>query len=215
MSWTILKTDNNASGIKDLQTAIKLALENKILMFGAASDQGSNDNPDLIFPLASGSIFCIGAAKTSGQAEDSSERDSHYVFPGTTLEIMSRMRSRSKDPQGSAEMLLSSSCATALAAGLTALILHCVEITETKRFKNRPPHHSPTPETGSKTESKTRKDLTTHKTMKSIFDKMVVDENKKYIAVKNFFEARFEDLDWEPYGEGELEKAMTKIIRYD
>lgn len=196
-------------GIEALEAAIKDAREKKILMFGAASDQGYNEsNPNSIYPVSAGGVFCIGAAKVSGQAEDAAERESHYVFPGRNISSAPRRMSKTNDLQASIELTSSSSFATALASGLAALILYCVEITEEERQQSQKYRNiEPSPIN--------RKDLTTYDTMKSIFDSMVAVENKKYIAVKTFFDAKFADRAWEDDGEERLVDSVAKIIRYD
>ncbi|KAF8244126.1 hypothetical protein K440DRAFT_610568 [Wilcoxina mikolae CBS 423.85] len=87
MSWTIEKTNKNARQIEELEAAIKEAHKSRILMFGAASDQGYNSSGKPYYPAKGTGVICIGAAKGSGHAEEVAEKDSDYLFPGGTLGI--------------------------------------------------------------------------------------------------------------------------------
>lgn len=192
MSWTIAKTDNNKDDIPALENAIKEAYQKKILMFGAANDQGINDT-ELPYPARGQGVFRIGAATESGSADGPGENQAQYVFPGGSIGINAMSGSRSAE--GTVELACGSSFATAIAAGLTALILYCVDITGVKE--------------------KHRKQLTDFETMNSIFDSMTATDRKqrKYIEVKKYFESRFANFDWENDGERELILAVDKIIR--
>jgi hypothetical protein len=120
MSWTI-GADSNDEGVKKLNEAVEEAAKRKILMFCAASDQGIS--LDTSFPGQSPSCFKIGAATTWGTAHKSvgtSNNHVDYIFPGHHV--------HSGDPAADKpNLLMGSSVATALAAGLVALILRCVQ----------------------------------------------------------------------------------------
>jgi len=196
MSWTIAKTENNKDGIEALDNAIKEARNKKILMFGAANDQGGNDT-DLPYPAKGHGVFCIGAATDSGTADSAGSSQAQYVFPGGSVGVGSVRGSTGSSAEGIMELASGSSFATAVAAGLTALILYCVDITGVK--------------------AKHRERLTDFEVMDSIFTNMTTTDRKqrKYIEVKKYFEGRFAKLDWEVDGESELILAVDKIIRYE
>ncbi|KAF8544885.1 hypothetical protein BDD12DRAFT_373383 [Trichophaea hybrida] len=86
MSWTIAKTEKNKDGIAALENAIKEAHEEKILMFGAANDQGGNDT-DLPYPAKGQGVFCIGAATEAGTPDGAGDSQAQYVFPGGSIGI--------------------------------------------------------------------------------------------------------------------------------
>ena len=126
MSWTIERTDRNKADIDALQQAVELAARANILMFCAATDQGAYR--DRTYPAASGTkkIFKIGAAEASGAAHkwlgDQSAVD--FIMPGHQVVV------ERHDDRNVAKFtpLTGSSVATALASGLAAVILYCVQL---------------------------------------------------------------------------------------
>lgn len=127
MSWTIERNDDNIEDIRNLESAVEAAAKAGILMFCAATDQGVVQNRS--FPAASGTkqLFKIGAADPSGAGwkwvGDPSEVD--FFFPGHKL-VHDRP---GETPLEKCTIKLSgSSIATALASGLAALVLYCVQL---------------------------------------------------------------------------------------
>ena len=126
MSWTIKKTDDNASHIENLEKIVKKAAKNGILMFCAASDGGAVT--DQTFPAESQRelVFKIGAATEEGKAwkwvGDDTRID--FIFPGFKV-VQERYEAALLKK---CNILTGSSVATALAAGLAALVLDCVQI---------------------------------------------------------------------------------------
>lgn len=199
MSWTIAKTENNKPGMAQLERALQEARKANILMFGASSDQGWNEeNPGL--PSGFPGVFCIGAAKSSGKAEDQSEKEARYVFPGSAgnsdlrASIAQRQGDLQVTPLEAAPTPNSSSFATALAAGLAALILYCVDLTEILDLQE------------------TRM-LRKFEVMRDILDRMCSD-NKKYIAVKKYFDPKLASMSWDYDSATKLREKIKVIIRY-
>ncbi|RYP93507.1 hypothetical protein DL770_000391 [Monosporascus sp. CRB-9-2] len=126
MSWTIERTPNNASDIDDLESAIEAAAKEGILMLCAANDQGVEH--DKTFPAACGRtkrIFKIGAANAPGwPAEYVNPKEVDFIFPGHNV-LKERPGDRSVEKS---KPLTGSSVATAIAAGLAALLLYCVQL---------------------------------------------------------------------------------------
>jgi hypothetical protein len=192
MSWTIEKTNKNARQIEDLDAAIKEAHKGRILMFGAASDQGFNSS-NKPYPAKGTGVICIGAAKGSGHAEEVAEKDSDYLFPGGTLGIKLPRQQPTEDERP--QTVSGSSFATALATGLTSLILYCVDISKYGKEGHR-------------------ESLQDYATMKLVFETMArVGGHPKYIGVERFFKATFADFEWELDGKKELDDAVEYIIR--
>ena len=125
MSWTIERTDENKSDILALEQAVQDAANKGILMFCAASDGGAVS--DRSFPARSVKevLFKIGAATEEGSkwkwVGDATNID--FIFPGHKV-VKERY---SEAPIQSCNLLTGSSVATAIAAGLAALILDCVQ----------------------------------------------------------------------------------------
>ncbi|MBE3047546.1 hypothetical protein IMZ48_34545 [Candidatus Bathyarchaeota archaeon] len=106
---------SNASAIDALDIAVIRAAREKIIMYCAGQDQGKYDKP-LSWPAAStpNVLKKIGFAKSFGKEGDPvNVKNVDYLFPGTLA------YSKSTD--------LSSSAATARAAGVAALVLWCAE----------------------------------------------------------------------------------------
>ena len=125
MSWSIERTDENKNDIADLEKAVRDAANNRILMFCAASDGGAVS--DRSFPAKSVNelLFKIGAAKEEG-SKWKWVGDANYVnfiFPGYRV-VQERYNEAFLK---NCKFLTGSSVATAIAAGLAALILDCVQ----------------------------------------------------------------------------------------
>ena len=125
MSWTIEGTDDNESYIKTLKEAIKVAADKPILMFCAASDGGAMS--DRSFPGSLRDfVFKIGAATEDGKAWKwvGDEGNIDFIFPGHEV-VQERYKEALLQDRN---LLTGSSVATAIAAGLAALVLDCVRI---------------------------------------------------------------------------------------
>ncbi|CCT70672.1 related to microbial serine proteinase [Fusarium fujikuroi IMI 58289] len=124
MSWTIDPPKDDRER-QDLENAVIEAANANILMFCSASDKGAHDVPTYPSKAATGKIFTIGAANSSGASVDYVGNTSglSYTFPGDKVEVDSGP-SRKTPP----EIVDGSSVATALAAGLAALILYCIQV---------------------------------------------------------------------------------------
>ncbi|KAK8023411.1 intracellular serine protease [Apiospora marii] len=133
MSWTIEKTETNKTEVEKLEKAIARAAEDNILMFCAAADGGAQR--DRTYPAATAStknIFMIGAAEPAGTATKwLGETLVDFIFPGHEV-----VRERQDDP-GVTKYTpkTGSSVATALASGLAALVLYCVQLAAVARQK--------------------------------------------------------------------------------
>jgi hypothetical protein len=118
--------DPDAEAIGKLEAAIDEAVRQNILIFCSASDQIEEDAKDsLPYRQAPGYVFRIGAALPHGQSapetEDKGKID--YFFPGSQV-------AEDFNPRGSKLPRFhdGSSVATALAAGLASLVMHCAVV---------------------------------------------------------------------------------------
>lgn len=124
MSWTIDPPEDEEER-RFLDAAIVEAANADILMFCSASDKGAKQNAT--YPSkATTKIFTIGAATASGAADPwvGNLGNINFTFPGTKVEMDGP---RSSTDTSSREVT-GSSVATALAAGLAALVLYCVQV---------------------------------------------------------------------------------------
>lgn len=114
MSWTIKRTHQNDGILNDLDDAITAAHSAKIVMFCAAADEASFQ--ELACPTGNGNTITIGAENDAGQEWPKVGKNAvDFFLPGVDVKV--------KD-----QILSGSSIATALAAGLAALIRYCIMI---------------------------------------------------------------------------------------
>ncbi|RAK99153.1 subtilisin-like protein [Aspergillus ibericus CBS 121593] len=127
MSWTIRETEDNYNSISALRDAIRAALDANILLFGAASDKGAVT--EIEYPcFYDRRIFRIGAATADGRVYDPTGNPQHlsFIFPGHS--VAPRNPYLEKGLPIDSEEKSGSSISTALAAGLAALVLHCIRL---------------------------------------------------------------------------------------
>ncbi|KAK7409057.1 hypothetical protein QQX98_008761 [Neonectria punicea] len=133
MSWTIDPPEDENER-RFLDSAILEAANADILMFCSASDKGAKQRAT--YPAkATGKIFTIGAATASGTADQwvGNLSNISFTFPGSQVPL---------DDDTALKGVTGSSVATALAAGLAALILYCVQVrlvlaTDQEKHKTR------------------------------------------------------------------------------
>ncbi|KAG8677738.1 hypothetical protein FPOAC1_003766 [Fusarium poae] len=119
MSWSILKSAQNEEDVASLEEQIKEAAKNNIIMYCAATDNNDYGENDKVFPHCTdtNAIRIVGSGTEAGKpSEFVNEKQVHYLFPGEGIKQLG-------DQSGS-------SAATALAAGLAALLLWCFQNSE-------------------------------------------------------------------------------------
>lgn len=123
VSWTIEPT--GTEGDQNLELAIADAAQRGILMFCSASDRGAKQNATYPSKAAPGRIFTIGAASVwrNAVASVGSLDRITFILPGEKVSVPGSERASLsfREPSGS-------SVATALGAGLAALMLYCVKV---------------------------------------------------------------------------------------
>ncbi|KAH8659966.1 hypothetical protein BX600DRAFT_551493 [Xylariales sp. PMI_506] len=138
MSWTLPMKDNK-SGHKDkLHEALKKAVANKVLMFCSSPDKGKFTELDYPSGPWPNDFFRIGAAHADGTVFGWTPEDRiTFVLPGVDV-IKDQVGSRNSFQTASGKSGVStrvvdfkyetgSSVATALAAGLAAMVIYCVK----------------------------------------------------------------------------------------
>ncbi|KAI9737165.1 MAG: hypothetical protein M1834_000758 [Cirrosporium novae-zelandiae] len=190
MSWTFSELDQNSE--KNLRGEIEKAHNANILTFASASDQGFN-HTSKSYPGNIPGVFCIGAAKTSGMADDAALRESHFVFPGGSAGLKSPRRTQTNAASNS-DIVFGSSFATAVASGLAALILCCVEICGLG--------------------DEYRDLLQQHERMQDVFQGMAGTPKPSYIEAEKYFPSRFADKTLEDEEDIEdFRRIVERIIR--
>jgi Subtilase family len=158
MSWTI-ESSRSASDIVDFHKAVKEAEEKDIIMFCAFSDQGNVSSTDC-FPSEFQETLTVGAATSLGHPCTWVNKE--LVQPGEHIIIEANPTSPSKPESGS-------SMATALAAGLAALLLYITQLVKPEAYEQ----------------------LRKPKEMKDRL--MKVGGTEKYIPAKDLFRLEFKD----------------------
>ncbi|EWZ96832.1 hypothetical protein FOWG_04078 [Fusarium oxysporum f. sp. lycopersici MN25] len=128
MSWTVKETVENRDGVNTFRQAIKDALDAGILLFCAAADTGAIAEVEYPWSFDQRRIFRIGAATADGRVwgPTGNPQSLSFILPGH--KVVSRNPHREGALPDDFEERTGSSVATALAAGLAALILHCVNL---------------------------------------------------------------------------------------
>jgi hypothetical protein len=195
MSWSIPRTEANESHIMELEAQISAAHKENILMFCAATDEGLDVSHDRQFPAAcKDKVFCIGGAEDSGRTDSSvGEQPVHFTAPGKAVVGLMQHRP-SRAAENNAVPVMGSSVATALTAGLSALVLYCVGISKIKHFESARQHQG----------------------MEMILQRLAhsgsgTNANSTYIRVREHFASEFEHCDWELNGKEAL-KEMVKFL---
>lgn len=124
MSWSVTAPPPGAD--KDRwQSAISRAMSSQAILLCAASDQGEAGAETYPYAANQGYIFSIGAATANAKPADYVKPgDAHFLFPGHGVPLMDD----GSPDRGLGGAQNGSSVATALAAGLAALVLECVRL---------------------------------------------------------------------------------------
>ncbi|KAI1123723.1 hypothetical protein F5Y10DRAFT_285770 [Nemania abortiva] len=134
MSWT-LEAPSDERVRADLDSAIASAVRRGILLFCSASDGGAREDVSYPATAAPGRAFRIGGAYASGTTDPDVGSTSRidFTLPGNNVEVASSLAGNRLGGTGAGggeafKYRTGSSVATALAAGLAALILYCVQV---------------------------------------------------------------------------------------
>ncbi|KAM0347338.1 hypothetical protein ACHAPU_004858 [Fusarium lateritium] len=124
MSWSVKRPTNEGERQK-FNNAVQRAVDHNIIMLCASSDQGERGN-DETYPHDANraNIIRIGAATATGNnAEYVNKNNIDFLFPGHEIFLKG-----SKPETELGDVHKGSSVATAIAAGLAALILECIRL---------------------------------------------------------------------------------------
>lgn len=119
MSWTIEKTTEYLREGNALARQLEEAENNKIVMFCSSSDQGILSSGEF-YPHASKKCIKIGAATEDGYGCSFLDKEVDFLFPGKNIPF----KWERSDEETSTWSESGSSFATALAAGLGAILLY-------------------------------------------------------------------------------------------
>ncbi|KAL2140335.1 hypothetical protein VTI28DRAFT_3979 [Corynascus sepedonium] len=133
MSWTIPMNQGDSEAVKKLHHVLKTAVERRVLMFCSAPDKGKFIELDYPSGPWRDRFFRIGAARASGTVfEWTPDEGITYILPGVDVipgqTVNNSYDARSGIPTRIADSgATPSNIATALAAGLAAMIIYCVK----------------------------------------------------------------------------------------
>ena len=133
MSWSIHSSDIHATERRELEDSIKNAYDNGITMFCAASDHGRTSESAAEDDLPAAFLYPlkIGAARADGHAWGNVGYEKiDYYLPGHKI-VLDDYRPAEGQPQSG------SSLATAVAAGLAALVQYCSNLTDNESKADR------------------------------------------------------------------------------
>lgn len=199
LSWTL--NTFGAVGRGELEAAIAEAKSRNILMFCSANDSGPLDDESYPYATVQDVAFRIGAADEWGIIDPNvaTQGRIHFILPGTKVGM-----ENASSAKRSNEYRSGSPVATALAVGLAALILYCVQFQRARmlaegQFEN-----------ASKAEDAFEK-LQNHEVMRKVFTSIgVVD---KYIKVWHLFGTKMQNYDCDDKI-NRLSDVATKIIAW-
>ncbi|KAF4994268.1 hypothetical protein FGRMN_5906 [Fusarium graminum] len=126
MSWTIPVPSEGSEEKKTLDSVLERACKQKVLMFCSSSDQIS-DTDHYPSSFRRHRFFLIGAAHDDGSAYGHAGKNNDFIFPGVNVNTSGgqRLHLYLADKTAVSEESTGSSIATALAAGLAAMITYC------------------------------------------------------------------------------------------
>ncbi|KAI6366354.1 hypothetical protein MCOR25_005169 [Pyricularia grisea] len=213
MSWTIEKTESNKSDVGELERAIEDAAKSDILMFCSASDQGMRRDNTYPYRCPTKKIFRIGAAKATGAADEyvGDPNAVDFLFPGhKVVEEDSGDSNEAKQRRALPRDLTGSSAATALASGLAALILYCVQVGCVLKAPGNNPEEA---------DYANFEALKSHERMKTALERIgtTKESNNKFIEVWNRFEKIVKKAEGEPqdFRIGFIEELADDLMRTD
>jgi hypothetical protein len=124
MSWTLPKPDAKTIERERLDAVLSRSCEETVLMFCSSPDRKSqNETQHYTSYFNRKKIFLIGAADDSGTLYSHSGTQNDFIFPGINVSV-SGDHNRNNTTSLTRE-LTGSSIATALAAGLAAMMTYC------------------------------------------------------------------------------------------
>ncbi|KAL6859365.1 hypothetical protein J3F83DRAFT_749926 [Trichoderma novae-zelandiae] len=207
MSWTVTKSLTNAKDVGRLDKALKKATaENRMLLFCASPDSGemTKAQAEMYYPFGCDGgigLFKMAAATVDGIRVSMAGSRFDYSLPGHEVEDRSQgagdgarealQKSWWASEAEHSGLKTGSSIATALGAGLAALIIHCVRLSVAYTHRA---HHS----AGTSTNSDINTDMLGRNAlelikqpaqMRRVFDRMVNSGSSgdRYIEVWEFF----------------------------
>ncbi|KAL4960196.1 uncharacterized protein BDV14DRAFT_183134 [Aspergillus stella-maris] len=173
MSWTIPAKSCNPQETEDFQAAIAEAIRQKKLLFCALRESEEALIAQGFYPVGLEQVFRIGSATRTGnlvKTHSGDEKSVQFILPG--LEVLL------DNNEEETRTLNGSSVATALAAGLAALILFCADLVDQDAAIMG--HHNRVVERG-QTLRNTAK-------MKKVFETMSRESNQgKFPEVQKYF----------------------------
>lgn len=194
MSWTVREVtgsdEDNSADISRIKTAFRQATINKKIVFCSAPNAGdiSPDKLNSYFPVGSSiqELFRIGAAKADNTAwlQAGGRNILDYILPEHDI----AERKGDEVVQNNKSLKSGSSIATALAAGLAALMIHIVRMAAIRTYELKKKNDIK----GNLIKLAALKTIKSPATMRKTFDSMTTD--KMYVHVQGNFYRKGNEL---------------------
>ena len=133
MSWAIEESDRSKEGLLKMNAALGWASKRDILLFCAAKDFGGSWRNNPGYPKNSDvPMFCVGGATSDGKkSEKVGDQPVDILCPESFPDSRPRGNPDAAGPAGS-------DIATALAVGVTGLLLYCISLADASHTSDSP-----------------------------------------------------------------------------
>ena len=206
MSWTIPIPEEGSPTRTQIDEVLKRACEQKILMFCSSPDQKSQTR-HYPWHYDRDKIFLIGAADDSGTAYNHSGPDSNFIFPGVNVNTSNK--SYTGDPEAFVQRSTGSSIATALAAGLAAMVTYCFKASAIHSVTTRIAQGKPPTGVAELVKPEDVDKIAQHDGLKKAFERIGPLDEGKFIAVWEVFGPATKCL---TDGKKTYEEKITKMM---
>ncbi|KAI8718222.1 Peptidase-S8 domain-containing protein [Fusarium sp. LHS14.1] len=209
MSWTIPVPEDGSKEKQLLDAVLERACRQKVLMFCSSSDQ---INATEHYPSAykRQRFFLIGAAHDDGSAYGHAGKDNDFIFPGVSVNTSggNSLPLYLADKTSSTKESTGSSIATALAAGLAAMITYCFKTSALGIVSARTQQGKDYISGSELVKPGDVDKIAEHEVLKAAFSRFGNMENGQFIPVWNRFGPASDELE----GEIKYESNITCVM---
>ncbi|KAK2051142.1 hypothetical protein LY76DRAFT_630636 [Colletotrichum caudatum] len=210
MSWTIPVPPEGSKEKIILDSVLEKACSRNVLMFCSSSDQISATKH---YPSAfrRSRFFLIGAAYDDGSAYGHAGKSNDFIFPGVNVSTSggSSLPAFLADKMSSSKEATGSSIATALAAGLAAIITYCFKASALAMATARMRQGKDYVAGSELVQPGDVEKIAEHSVLKTAFNRIGSKDNGQFIQVWD----RFNPASLVLEGEGKYEDKLTCIMK--
>ncbi|KAK1990876.1 hypothetical protein LX36DRAFT_663825 [Colletotrichum falcatum] len=210
MSWTIPVPPEGSKERQLLDSVLERACSRNVLMFCSSPDQISATKH---YPSAfrRSRFFLIGAAHDDGSAYGHAGKDNDFIFPGVNVNTNSgaSLPALLADKMSSSKESTGSSIATALAAGLAAMIAYCFKASALGIVTDRMEKGKDYVAGPELVQPGDVDKIAQHEVLKTAFNRIGKMDNGQFIQVWDRFKPASQILE----GDGRYEDKLTCIMK--